>query len=67
MPAGWIALRQNSHADRRLHPIDIEAATLGWMQLVVLAMVSMVLRTVTMYVSLKMNVSSAQKIFGQER
>ena len=67
MRAGWITLRQTSHADLRLHPEYIEAATLGWMQLVVLAMVSMVLRTVTMYVSLKMNVSSAQKIFGQER
>jgi len=58
MPAGWITLRQTSHADRRLHPIDIEAATLGWMQLVVLAMVSIVFRTLTMYVSLKMNFSS---------
>ena len=61
MPAGWITLRQTSQADRRLHPIDIEAATLGWMQLVVLAMVSIVLRTVTMYVSVEMNFSSAQK------
>jgi len=58
MPAGWITLRQTSHADRRLHPIVIEAAALGWMQLVVLAMVSIVLRTLTMYVSLKMNFSS---------
>ena len=61
MPAGWITLRQTSHADRRLHPEYIEAATLGWMQLVVLAMVSIVLRTLMMYVSLKMNFSSAQK------
>jgi hypothetical protein len=60
MPAGWITLRQTSHADRRLHPEYIEAAaTLGWMQLVVLAMASMVLSTVTMYVSLKMNFLSA--------
>ena len=59
MPAGWITLRQTSHADRRLHLECIEtAAMLGWMQLVVLAMVSIVLRTLTMYVSLKMNFSS---------
>ena len=62
MPAGWITLRQTSHADRRLHPECIETATmLGWMQLVVLAMVSIVLRTLTMYVSLKMTFSSALK------
>ena len=62
MPAGWITLRQTSHADRRLHPEDIEtAATLGWMQLVVLAMVSIVLKTLMIYVSLKMNFSSALK------
>jgi hypothetical protein len=59
MPAGWITLRQTSHADRRLHPEYIEAATLGWMQLVVFAIVSMVLSTVTMCVSFKMNFSSA--------
>ena len=64
MPVGWITLRQTSHADRRLHPIDIEAATLGWLQLVVLAMVSIVLRTLTIYVSLKMNFSSALKEYN---
>ena len=64
MPAGLITLRQTSHADRRLHPIDIEAATLGWMQLVVLAMESIVLRTLTMYVSIKMNFSSALKEYN---
>ncbi len=61
MPAGWITLRQTSHADRRLHPIIIEAATLSWLQLVVLAMVSIVLKTLTIYVSLEMNFSSALK------
>ena len=62
MPAGCMTLRQTSHADRRLHPECIETATmLGWMQLVVLAMESIVLRTVTMYVSVEMNFSSAQK------
>ena len=65
MPAGWITLRQTSHADRRLHPIDIEAATLGWMQLVVLAMVSIVLRTLTMYVSVEINFSSALKEYNK--
>ena len=61
MRAGWITLRQTSHADLRLHPEYIEAATLGWMQLVVLAMESIVLRTLTMYVSVEMNFSSALK------
>jgi hypothetical protein len=65
MPAGWITLRQTSHADRRLHPIDIEAATLGWLQLVVLAMVSIVLRTLTMYVSVEMNFLSALKEYNK--
>jgi hypothetical protein len=64
MPAGWITLRQTSHADRRLQPIDIEAATLGWLQLVVLAMESIVLRTLTMYVSVEMNFSSALKEYN---
>ena len=59
MPAGLITLRQTSHADLRLHPEYIEtAAMLGWMQLVVLAMVSIVLKTLMMYVSLKMTFSS---------
>jgi len=65
MPAGWITLRQTSHADRRLHPTDVEAATLGWMQLVVLAMVSIVLRTLTMYVSVEMNFLSALKEYNK--
>jgi hypothetical protein len=64
MPAGWIISRQTCHADRRLHPVDVEAATLGWMQLVVLAMVSIVLRTLTMYVSVEMNFSSALKEYN---